>query len=194
MNLHKLYLSLFASAVVLTAIAGSAWRDHVRDDAQRDAVLATQRSDIAGLQQRIADARNDAEMQIAAIEREKQALSAAPGRAPRIIRELITPAVKPVMAEASKPAAAEDPSISFNKQQQIDLAQFALTCKECSAQRDQLALETKDEQEIIARQKVELDAEKKAAKGGSFWQRTRRIAKWVAISGAVGYVIGREQR
>lgn len=194
MNLHKVYLSLLATVIVVIAIAGSAWRDHVRDDAQRDAIVAAQKTDITDLQQRIADSRSDAQAQVAAIEREKQALAAAPERAPEIIRELVpTKAAKPRGHEAAQ-LVPNAPDVSLSQQEEMDLAQFALTCKECSAQRDQLAQETKDEQEIITRQKVELDAEKKAAKGGGFWQRTRRIAKWIAISGAVGYVIGREQR
>jgi hypothetical protein len=61
-------------------------------------------------------------------------------------------------------------------------------------ERDQLQQQTKDQQEIISRQKVELDAAKKCAKGGSVWQRAKRIAKWGAIFGATGYVIGRTQR
>ena len=52
MNLHKLYLSVLVVLCFGTLIVGAAWRYHVRDDAHRDAVVETQRSDIAGLEQR----------------------------------------------------------------------------------------------------------------------------------------------
>lgn len=195
MNLHKLYLSLFAVLCVLVAIFSAAWRDHVRDDARRDAVLETQKSDIAGLQQRIDSARTQAQSEIAEWEKTRKELTAAPARAPEVIRELI-PMQTPIQPTASttNPPAPEAPSAVLNRQQESDLAQYAIGCKECSLERDQLGQQVKDQQEIISREKVELDAEKKAAKGGSFWQQTIRIAKWGAIFGAVGYVTGRAQR
>jgi hypothetical protein len=56
MNPHKLYISSIAVICVLILILGSAWREHVRDDARRDAILGTQKSDIDTLQQNIAAA------------------------------------------------------------------------------------------------------------------------------------------
>jgi len=37
----------------------------------------------------------------------------------------------------------------LSKQQEVDLVQYPLTCKECSLQRDQLDQQVKDQQEII---------------------------------------------
>ena len=59
MNLHKVYITIFAVFCLIAVVFGAAWRDHVRDDAHRDAVLDTQKSDIAGLEQRIATARTE---------------------------------------------------------------------------------------------------------------------------------------
>jgi hypothetical protein len=195
MNPHKLYLTAFVIFCVLIAIAGSAWRDHVRDDARRDAVLDVQKSDITGLEQRMTAAQSEARAQIAELERQRQTVSVVPSRAPEIIRELVpmqSPMQQTAPSSASSPPDA--PSAMLTRQQEVDLAQYALTCKECSIRRDQLEGQVKDQQEIISRQKLEIDAAEKSAKGGSVWQRTVRIAKWGAIFGGVGYVIGRAQR
>jgi hypothetical protein len=194
MNLHKLYLSLLAVLCVLVLIVGSAWRDHVRDDARRDAVIETQKSDIAQIEEHIASAQNDAASRIAELERERKDLIAQPSHAPEVIRELI-PMQAPIQPSDNPAKSPPDaPSATLTRDQQVDLAQYALGCKECTIERDQLQQQTKDQQEIISRQKVELDAAKKSAKGGSVWQRSKRIAKWAAIFGATGYVIGRTQR
>ncbi|HVH87948.1 MAG TPA: hypothetical protein VM912_14570 [Terriglobales bacterium] len=95
---------------------------------------------------------------------------------------------------ATQKSPPDAPSATLTKQQEVDLAQYALACKECLVERDQFGQQAKDQQEIISRQKIELHAAKKAAKGGSFWQRTVRIAKWGAIFGGIGYMIGRTQQ
>ena len=194
MNLHKLYLSLFALSCVLVLIAGSAWRDHVRDDAHRDAVIETQKTDIAQIEQRIAAAQSDAASHLAELERERKQLAVQPARAPEVIRELV-PMQAPIQPSGNAAKSPPDaPSANLTRDQQVDLAKYALDCKQCSIQRDELQEQAKDQQEIISRQTVELDAAKKSAKGGSVWQRAKRIAKWGAIFGATGYVIGRTQR
>lgn len=195
MNLHKIYLTTFAVLSVLIAIVAFAWRDHVRDDAKRDAILDTQKSDIAGLQQSVNAAREQAQSQIAQWEKTRTELASTPTRAPEVIRELIPmqSPIQPTPASTNQ-SSPDAPSVSLSKQQEVDLAQYAVSCKECSIDRDQLQQQLKDEQEIIAHQQTELAAEKKAAKGGSLWQRTVRVAKWGAIFGATGYVIGRAQR
>jgi hypothetical protein len=195
MNPHKVYLSLFAVCALAILIGGSAWREHVRDDAQRDAVLQNQKSDIAGLEQQITAARSAAQAQIAALERERQALAHTPERAPEIIRQLVpmqTPLQQTAPITAQSPPDA--PSAVITKRQEIDLAQYALACKQCTTERDQLAQETKSDAELIARQKLEIDAARKSSKGGSVWQRTVRIAKWGLVFGGLGYVLGRTQR
>ena len=195
MTAHKTYLIVFSVFCLLATIVGAAWRDHVRDDARRDAVLDSQKSDIAGLEQRIAVARSDVLARIAALDIQRKALAATPQRAPEIIRELV-PMQTPIQQTAAlTPKSPPDaPSAVLTKQQEVDLAQYALSCKQCSLERDQLQNEVRDQLEIISRQKVEVDAAKRSAKGGSVWQRAVRIAKWGAIFGGVGYVIGRTQR
>ena len=195
MNPHKMYISIVVGLCTVTLIAGSAWREHVRDDARRDAVLDTQKSDIASLQQDVATARRTAQAQLVELERQRNSVSGNPSRAPEVIRELV-PMQSPIQQTAplGSHTPPDAPSAVLTKQQEVDLAQYALTCKECSVERDQLEQQSKDQEQIISRQKLEIDAAKRAAKGGSVWQRAARIAKWGAIFGGIGYVIGRTQR
>lgn len=195
MNPHKLYLSVIATLLAGTVLIGSAWREHVRDDAKRDAVLETQKTDIAGLQQSVAAAREQAQAQIADWERQRKELLTIPAHASEVIRQLV-PLQTPIQqAAASGTSVAPDaPSAVLSKQQEVDLANYAIACKECSLARDQLEQQTKDQEQIIDRQELEIDAAKKAAKGGSGWQRAVKIAKWGAVFGGIGYVMGRAQR
>jgi hypothetical protein len=198
MNTHKIYLSVFAATCLLAAIVVGVWRERVRDQARRDAVIESQKSDISDIERRLASVREQTQNQIAELERRRKELLVSPERAPEVIRELVpmrTPIQSPVVTTDSLPQPAPDaPSVSLNKQQQVDLAQYALACKQCSVERDQFEQQVRDEQEIVARQKIELDAATKAAKGGSLWQRTKRVLKWGAIFGGAGYVLGRAQR
>jgi len=199
MNTQKLYLIVFAVLCVLGVVGAGAWRERVRDQARRDAVLETQRSEISDIQRRIASDGEKAQAQIAELERRRKALSATPERAAEVIRELVPmhTSMQPAepAAATSPPGSPPDaPSAILTKQQEVDLAQYALACKECSVERQQLQQQVNAEQQIVSRQKIELDAAKKSAKGGSLWQRTKRIVKWGIIFGGAGYVIGRAQR
>jgi hypothetical protein len=198
MNTHKMYLTAFAVTCLLAAIFAGVWRERVRDQARRDAVIESQKSDISDIERRMAFVREQAQNQIAELERRRKELLVSPQRAPEVIRELVpmrTPIQSPVVTTDSLPQPAPDaPSVSLNKQQQVDLAQYALACKQCSVERDQFEQQVRDEQEIVARQKIEIEAATKAAKGGSLWQRTKRVLKWGVIFGGAGYVLGRAQR
>ena len=195
MNPHKLYFGIIIALCALILIVGSAWREHVRDDARRDAIVDTQKSDIANLEQGIAAARNASQAQIAELEREKNSVAGNPSRAPEVIRELV-PMQSPIQQTApiSPHSPPDAPSAVLTKQQEVDLAQYALACKACSVERDELKRQSEDQEQIISRERLEIDAAKRSAKGGSLLQRTVRIAKWGAIFGGIGYVIGRAQR
>jgi len=195
MNPHKLYFATIAVLCLAAVIGGVAWRDHVRDEARRDAVLETQKLDIVGLQQRIATTRQETQAQVAQLERRQRALLSVPSRAPEVIRELV-PMQSPIQQTAplTSQSPPDAPSAVLTKQQEVELAQYALACKKCSVERDQLHAEVEDQQEIISRQQIEIAAAKKSGKGGSLWQRSVRIAKWGAVFGGLGYAIGRAQR
>lgn len=190
-KLHKIYLIAIAAGIVLAAVVFSQWRQHVIDDAQRDATISTQKAGIADLEKKIADAQSAAQVEIIALEKQKQQVSTSPAQAPAVIREVL-PNV-PAPAKPDLPNAPQ-PQMTLTPQDQTDLAQFILSCKQCSVERNQLQSQVADQQQVIDKQKTELGAAMKAAKGGTVWQRTKRVLKWGAIFGATGYVIGRAQK
>jgi hypothetical protein len=189
-NPHKLYAGAIAAVVALALLVGGAWSSHVRDEAKRDAVIDAQKSDIAKLEQSIKDSAAAAREQIAALEKQKQTVIQQPQQAPTIIREQI-PFSQPVLQTApiTKETLPDAPVAQLTRLQEQELAQYALTCKQCSLDRDRLAGALKAKDEINARQKVELDAALKAARGGSIWQRTKKYAKWFGVGVLTGAVL-----
>lgn len=66
------------------------------------------------------------------------------------------------------------------------LFDFATDCQSCKIERDTLKANFMDEQkkeQVLTEQR---DAALKLAKGGGFWRRAARAAKWFAIGAAVG--------
>lgn len=195
MNLHKIYAIVIVVVVVFALILGTVAVSHFKDDARRDAVIDAQKSGIAELAQRISESKAEAQARISELEKQKQTVVQQPQQAPQIIRELI-PTSQPIQQTAplTREMAPDAPSAILTKQQEIELAQFATGCKQCSVERDQLKQQVADQTGIIDKQKIELAAAMKTAKGGSVWKRTVRIVKWTAIAAGVGYVMGRVQR
>jgi hypothetical protein len=195
--MQKRYAYFVAGALVLllVLIANVAWRERVRDDAHRDSIIAAQNSGIAEIRQKISADRDRLNSELADLERERKMLAVQPARAPEIIRELVPgmAAPTPTPTSSQSPVAPDAPS-ALTPRQQAGLADYALTCKECELTRDALQQQVKDEQDEIARQKVQLQATNAAAKGGTLRQRMVRILKWGAVFGGIGYVVGRAQR
>jgi hypothetical protein len=66
------------------------------------------------------------------------------------------------------------------------LYSFVMDCKACQAKLSAAAGNLSDEQTKTATLTRERDAALKAARGGGFWRRATRAAKWFAIGAAVG--------
>jgi hypothetical protein len=199
MNPHKLYAAAIAAVVVLAIVVGAAWSSHVKDEARRDAVIDSQKTEISKLEQSIKDSAAAAREQIAALDKQKQLVIQQPAQAPTIIREQI-PFSVPIAQTApiTKETLPDAPVAQLTRQQEQELATYALSCKQCAVDREALTGQVSLQQQEIDRQKVELDAAMKAAKGGSVWQRAKRNGKWAAIGGAgvvaLEFIFGRKKR
>lgn len=199
MNLHKVYAGAIAGVVVLAVVIGSAWSSHVKDEAQRDAVIESQKVQIADIEKK-----RDADLkalhdQLDAISQQKAQIIKVPSEAPDVLAQLLremNPKAAPIQQTApiTKEMAPDAPSAVLTKQNQIDLAEAALTCKQCFLEKSQLQSEVADQQKVIDGQKTELAAAVKASKGGSIWQRSKTILKWAAIGFAAGVVIDRSHK
>ncbi|MFZ0908865.1 MAG: hypothetical protein WAN24_05275 [Candidatus Acidiferrales bacterium] len=71
------------------------------------------------------------------------------------------------------------------------LYDFVQDCRTCKAQLSAANASLKDEQARSAALARERDAAVTAAKGGSFWRRLKRNAKWLTIGAAAGVAISR---
>lgn len=152
---------------IVVLIAGSAWPDHVRDDARRDAVNETHESNIAQIEQRITRPQSDAASGIAELERERKQLLAQPARAPAVIRELV-PMQAPIQPRGNLRKIRPMLRARCSRDRQVDLAQYALGGKECSIDHDQLQQQTKDQQEIISRRQSSLMPRRNPRKAEAF--------------------------
>ena len=63
---------------------------------------------------------------------------------------------------------------------------FVIDCKACQAQLSAAEGNLADERTKNVALVTERDAALKAAKGGGFWRRVRRAAKWFAIGALAG--------
>lgn len=193
-TVHLVYALVITAVVVFACVLAKSYADHAAADAQRDAVISQAKSTISDLEQKITIAQQAAQAQIAALEKQKQQVIASPAAATKIIREIVPSSAPPPASTASSPSTkssdlpdAPQPMI-LSQQDQQDLAQFILGCKQCAVEREQLQSQVSDQQQEIDQQKTELAAAMKAAKGGSVWQRTKRAFKYLGIGGAIGAI------
>jgi hypothetical protein len=194
-NLHKVYLVALAAGIVLAGIGGNAYGNYERAQAARDATIATQNSDISQLKNKIAVDESTAQAQIDVLAKQSKSLASHPDQAAVIIRGTV-PFSTPLQQTApiTIDTLPDAPVGHITKQQEIELAQFGNSCKECSIERDQLQSQVNDQQQIIDRQKQEIAAAERVSKGGSIVHRTLTIAKWVVVAGATGYIAGRVEK
>jgi peptidoglycan hydrolase CwlO-like protein len=190
MNPHKIYIPAIVVLIVLAVLIGSAWSAHVKDEARRDAVIHEQEKTIADLHEAMDKRQAELKQQLSELEGRKQSVIKVPSSAPQIIREMIPTPIQQTAA-IEKDTLPNAPVAVLTKQNEIDLAQFALSCKECDTRLQAVEADKADQTKQIAALTTERDAAMKAAKGGSVLQRFRRNAKWFVIGGLAGYGIAK---
>jgi uncharacterized coiled-coil protein SlyX len=190
MNPHKIYIPAIVVLIVLAVLIGSAWSAHVKDEARRDAVIHEQEKTIADLHEAMDKRQAELKQQLSELEGRKQSVIKVPSSAPQIIREMIPTPIQQTAA-IEKDTLPNAPVAVLTKQNEIDLAQFALGCKECDTRLQAVEADKADQTKQIAALTTERDTAMKAAKGGSVLQRFRRNAKWFVIGGLAGYGIAK---
>jgi hypothetical protein len=100
------------------------------------------------------------------------------------------PAAAPEDAHTSSPGASgtatAQPMASLPVADLKPLYDFVQDCKSCQAERDTVRRDLTDEKAKSAALAHERDAALKLARGGSFWQRTGRAAKWFGLGVLAG--------
>jgi len=112
-----------------------------------------------------------------------------PARAAAEIPQLLPPLPAPLLLELPPPTTEtpQPPAVATVPQADLKpLYDYLQDCRACQASliatRDNLA----DERAKLAALTVERDAAIRAARGGGFWSRLRRNAKWFVIGAAAG--------
>jgi hypothetical protein len=187
-------IGLALTALFAAALLANSWLSAREDRVRLAATLEAQRAVIAAVEQReearAAELRTALD-QISALKRRvqtpQQAAEQLPGTLPPLPEpiEIHVPEPDPSAPkdQAPPPATATIPQSDLKP-----LFDYVQDCRACQLQLSATRADLADERtksEAIARER---DAAVKAAKGGSFWSRVKRGAKWFAIGAAVGAV------
>jgi hypothetical protein len=185
-----LHIAVLAAALIAIVLLAEAWRSARRDSEQLHTTLASQN---AAMQQAEArEKQRDTQLTSAldAIAAQKRAVQTAQ-QAARVIPTVLPPLPLPVSIQIpnlSVVKLGETPPATITLPQ-ADLKPLYDDLQDCRANAIQYDAERKDladEQERTAALTHERDAAITAAKGGTFWVRLRRGAKWFAIGAAAG--------
>ncbi|MGO9642175.1 MAG: hypothetical protein ACLP1Y_12830 [Candidatus Acidiferrales bacterium] len=95
----------------------------------------------------------------------------------------------PIDPNGSNSAPALAPATATIPQQDLKpLYDYMEDCRAAAADRDAARKDLADEQTKVTALTAQRDAALAAAKGGKFWTRVRRNAKWLAIGAATGAI------
>ncbi len=93
------------------------------------------------------------------------------------------------LPEKSPLALPEKPMAQIPLEDLKPLYDFVQDCRSCQAQLAGSQADLRDERAKSAALATERDAAVKAAKGGGFWSRLKRDAKWLAIGAGIGVAL-----
>jgi len=172
---------------------------------QTDAQLSQQLAQIADLKQRVQTPQQAAAAILQALPPlpAPVTLSVPPGAMPAGRQAIPSATAAPAANEAPAPSAhnaslpaapepagvtpATPPATATIPQQDLKpLYDYIEDCRATAADRDAARKDLADEQTQITALTAQRDAAITAAKGGNFWTRVRRNAKWLAIGVGVG--------
>ncbi len=208
--LRKIYVAAALIIIAVTAFVFRSWIEAHDDRLQMQATIATQKQLIAAAdareQQRASELKGTLD-QINALKHQAQSPQ-------EIIRELpqYLPLPQPIeivapdAAQKGTPLHASDkppegvtaggsgqgkPVAQLPVEDLKPLFDFVQDCRACQARLASAQADLRDEQTKSAAIVQERDAAIKAAKGGSFWTRIKRNAKWFAIGAGLGAAAAR---
>jgi hypothetical protein len=180
---------LMGAAIILGSALVSAQQDQARLaatlDAQKTVIAAAERRE-----QDRAEQLRDTLQQIESLKRAVQTPQQVIREIPQYLPQLPVPIhVEQPPAEPGKPAPP--PVVTIPPQDLKTLYDFSADCAACKAENATLRGNLADAQVRTEALTKERDAAVKAAKGGGFWQRAGRAAKWLVIGVVAGYAAHR---
>ncbi len=179
---------LLVAALVGAALAGRSWLQGRDAQVRLEAELAAQKTIIEQVNQREKQRADELKQTLAQIDELKRNVK-TPQQAAREIPRSLPGLSQPIVIHVPDTKPGEPPASATATLPQEDLKPLFDLIQDCHACKAQLASAAKDRADD--RVKIEAlshqrDAAVKAAKGGGFWVRLKRGAKWFLIGGAVG--------
>jgi hypothetical protein len=181
------------AGLLAAALAADSWIAARRASSQLAAALASQDALLAQASDR--EHQRDAQLAsaLAQIAAEKRRIQ-TPQQAAEALASVLPPLPLPIPVRLPDLAAA--PTLSVPAPASITVPQADLKplydaladCRACALERDALKKDLADEQAKTTALLRERDAAVAAARGGAFWSRLKRSAKWFAIGAALGAV------
>jgi hypothetical protein len=179
------------AALLAAALAADSWIAARRASSQLAAALASQNALLAQASDR--EHQRDAQLasalaQIAADKRRTQ----TPQQAAEALASVLPPLPLPIplrlpdLTVAPTPSEPAPASITVPQADLKPLYDALADCRACALERDALKKDLGDEQAKTTALLRERDAAVAAARGGAFWSRLKRSAKWFAIGAALG--------
>lgn len=201
---HKAFLGLAGAGLLTASIAAGSWLGAREDTIRMKATLEAQKQVIEQAQaDRTQRAKEDAarDAQTAAT---LQAMQAEMGKLKTPAQhaawdqtqlEQVIRGIHVEIPAATSQNPHPDAVVTLPQSSLPDVTQAIEGCKECKVKLDtaEKNVASRDEQMKLADTQIgalkkERDAAITAAKGGSFWSRTKRAAKWFAIGAAAGAI------
>ena len=180
-----------AAALLALVLVTDTWRSARRDSAQLAVTVTAQSTAIeqAGNREKQRDAQLAAAL--AAIQAQKRSVH-SPQQAARELSSVLPPLPLPIairepaLSPLTPPANAPPASISVPQPDLVPLYSDLQDCRTTALQSDALRKDLGDEKTRSASLARERDAALSTARGGAFWTRLKRSAKWFAIGVAAG--------
>ena len=182
---------IIAAALLTLVLATDAWRSARHDSAQLAATIAAQSTAI----QQVGDREKQRDAQLAAalgaIHAQKRSVQ-SPQQAARELPSVLPPLPlpvsirEPVLSPLTPLASAPLASISVPQPDLVPLYNDLQDCRSTALESDAVKKDLADEKirsESLVRER---DSAIAAARGGTFWLRLKRTAKWFAIGVAAG--------
>jgi hypothetical protein len=185
-----LQIVILSAALFAAALLADAWRSARRDPNRLNTTLATQNATIQQAEAHEKQRDEQLTAALAAIAAQKSAVQ-TPRQAAKAIPEVLPPFPFPIDIRVPdlstmKPRETPPATITIPQADLKPLYDDLQDCRANAIEIDAVKKDLADEHARTAALTQERDSAIAAAKGGTFWMRLRRGAKWFAIGAAAG--------
>ena len=182
---------VFVAALIAVVLLADAWRSVRHDSQQLAATLAVQNTVIQQADYREKQRDSQLTSALATIQTEKRAVR-TPQQAAQQLSSVLPPLPLPVavhgpdLSTPLPPGETPAASISIPQPDLLPLYEELQDCRASAVEDDSLKKDLSDEKTRSAALIHERDSAIAAARGGTFFVRLKRAAKWFAIGVATG--------